>query len=725
MKKIFTILCAALLSVSAFAELAYNATFTQSDFNNSSTVVGKAEGEIIEWDNGEVRCGGTSRGAFSSDAWNWNDKYFVVKLANGVPDKLTFQYVGYFATTNTNVYVKESANGSTWTDLWSTTSNASDWTAVTKTLQPTTRYLRFGFSGNFSASFKDIKVTEKILMGTPNPTALDFGTVKVDDVVEGQTFTLGWTNLTGTATSSDAHFTVTPDAFGEIGANLQTTTFTVSMVTSEAGTFNGTIDIAGRDKSAQVTVTGIVEKYNQTINWAPAEAYNYDAAIPVATATSDLAVSYEIADPSVLVFENGAFRTLHAGTTTVTAKQAGNYKYNAAENVVKTIQVNVPATYGDFEEISCDTPVEFNGVPYTESFAGDVNVGLNYLGGDSLVHVNIIINHATAETVQKTIVYGADESWNGINLSDSTVGQHTVVYTTANVAGCDSVVTLNLTVTKQDAVELTQKLEFCEGDSAEFRGVWYTEAGENEVYAEGEVSDTVYTVVVTVNEPTYEEDTNDRYVGEVVTFEEGWLLRGETPVTEYTIVKADTADLWFILYSTTVNGCDSIFKLDINVELLEPEELEQELFFCPGESIEYRGKVYDGVGKDTVFVEGEVRDTVVYVNVTTLIIDGYDSYATVAAGDVIELDGEWYLGETLVSDTYQTSEEDVAEGLKFIRYEEVEGCQIEVAYIVKVTSREGVENIFVDKSAEKFFRDGVLYIRRGEAVYNANGERVE
>ena len=63
MKKIFTLLTAAWLSVSAFAELAYNATMTQNDFNNASTVT-TAPGETIEWEDSEgaVRCGGTYTG---------------------------------------------------------------------------------------------------------------------------------------------------------------------------------------------------------------------------------------------------------------------------------------------------------------------------------------------------------------------------------------------------------------------------------------------------------------------------------------------------------------------------------------------------------------------------------------------------------------------------------------------------------------------------------------
>ena len=422
---------------------------------------------------------------------------------------------------------------------------------------------------------------------------------------------------------------------------------------------------------------------------------------------------------------NAAGMALKAGTTTLTATAAATAQYykfvrsaQVTVNKAQTLVVPVDLSF------CLGGSVTYRGTEYTA--AGEYNVQATGAVRDTTYQVTVTVLQPTASEENKTIAYGAAETWHGYNLSGYTVGQHDLTYTTTNIAGCDSVVTLHLTVTKQDVVTDTVKLEFCEGDSVEYRGVWYTEAGESEVYAEGQVSDTLYVIEVTVNESEYDEDTNDKYVGEVVLFDEaGWYLRDETPVEAYTVTKADTADLWFVHYSTTEKGCESVFKLSINVELLEAVELEQELFFCPGESVEYRDKVYSEVGKDTLLVEGEIRDTLVYVYVTTLIIDGNVIYATVAAGDAIDFpEGEWYLGETPVSGTYVTSEADVPE-LKFTQDVEVEGCTIVAEYIVTVTSREGIESVFAGKNAEKFFRNGVLYIRRGEAVYTATGERVE
>lgn len=666
-----------MLSLGAFAELGYGVALTQNDFNNTSTVV-KKEG-TIEWDTDHVRCGGASNGiSIGGPSWNWDDKYFDVKLANGVPEQLSFEWAcNNVTSTDPDWYVKESADGTNWTTVWENNSSSASWTAVTKNLKPGTRYLRFCFSGNFAGNFRKIKVTEKIEMGTPSVESLDFGTVKVDADTT-MSFTISWTNLEAAVTSSDAHFTVDPATIGEIGANAQTSTVAVSLVTNEAGTYSGTVTVEGRGKSAQVAVSGSVEKYNQTISWNPAASYDFNASIPVATATSGLAVTYEIANPAVLKFENGAFQPLYAGTTQVTAKQAGNYKYNAAPQVVKTIVITAQPT--------------------------------------------------TAEE-NKSITVGTHENWYEYDLSTYAVGSYQLTHETTNAQGGVHTITLALTVTKQNTVRVPVALECCADDSVEFRGRWWSRPMTFYVDAPGEVADTVYEVTVTINESPSVEEYESAYAGETLEFdEEGWLLRGVTPVDgSYQVTKADTTELFFVRFSHTEKGCEMIQTKYVEVELPDAVDAEQEFAFCEGDSIEYHGEVFTEAGQYELFAEGEFVDTVVTVYVTIYEKEYRElEPRTVAAGETIELpDGEWLLGEETVSGEFVTTEEHVP-GLEFVQYGETnDGCESVVKLTVTVTSREGVENVFVDGKAEKFFLNGELYIRRGEAVYTATGERVE
>ncbi len=444
-----------------------------------------------------------------------------------------------------------------------------------------------------------------------------------------------------------------------------------------------------------------------------------------ATSAAGRTITYAAANTAII---NAEGKAIYAGQTTLTATAAATSEYY---KFVRTAQVTVeaPTTYGDFQQSSCDEAVVFNEQSYEESFAGDVTVGKNYMGGDSIVHVLITINHATSGSDSKTIVYGAQESWNGIDLSGYTVGKHTIPFNTTNLAGCDSTVTLTLTVTKQNAIEVPVALSFCEGGFVEYRDTTYTEAGTDEILVEGETVDTVYQVTVTVNQPYYNEDDETKTVGEAVLFEEdGWLLRGETPVEGvYMTTKADTLDLWFVYYGQTVLGCDSVERLNVTVELQDPYETEANLEMCEGESVEYRGVEYSIAGEYPVLVEDDVRDTLINVIVTVHEKAYAEIERTVLAGEELTLpEGEWTIGDQIVSGTYETLRSDTL-GLEFYQYDETEfGCESVVKLIVTVTPNyEAVENVEAGEKAQKFFRNGVLYIRRGDRLFTTDGREAE
>lgn len=282
-----------------------------------------------------------------------------------------------------------------------------------------------------------------------------------------------------------------------------------------------------------------------------------------AASVAGRAITYEAVDKSII--NNG--KAVYAGTTTLTATAAATDQYY---KFVRSAQVTVtaPTTYGDFEEHSCDTPVEFNGQSYDASFAGDIKVGLNYMGGDSVVHVAITINHATFGTDAMSIVYGDDAEWNGISLKDSTVGVHTVIFVTSNAAGCDSTVTLTLTVNKQAAVEMEYPIEFCAEDQQTYRGVVYTETGSFPLdLIEGTIRDTMITVVVTVHEKILTTEYKEDSVGHVIELPEGEWYLGEELIegSTYELQLEDTTGLEFIHYDETEFGCDSTVKIVVTV----------------------------------------------------------------------------------------------------------------------------------------------------------------
>ena len=120
-----------------------------------------------------VRVGGSSTGPFSSDAWNWDDKYFVLELGTGIPLSVTFNYrTNNAASTGYDWYVAESTDGSTWTNIWTTSSKSTTFASATATTSPTARYLKFCFSGNFAGYFQNIIVNSYQFSSNSTLTAL-------------------------------------------------------------------------------------------------------------------------------------------------------------------------------------------------------------------------------------------------------------------------------------------------------------------------------------------------------------------------------------------------------------------------------------------------------------------------------------------------------------------------------------------------------------------------
>jgi hypothetical protein len=125
---------------------------TSSVFNNA----GKS-GSNCSWNNDKnrVELGNSVLGGF-----NWDSKSFTL-VFDGMPDSLSFQYeCSASGTTGVAVWqVKESADGSNWTQVWIDGAHSDAWQTMHASLKESTRYLQFIYSANFAGYLKDIKVT--------------------------------------------------------------------------------------------------------------------------------------------------------------------------------------------------------------------------------------------------------------------------------------------------------------------------------------------------------------------------------------------------------------------------------------------------------------------------------------------------------------------------------------------------------------------------------------
>ncbi len=312
-------------------------TYTQAMFNDGSITTQKQE---ANWDGDHVRLGGSSTGITSSPAYDWNDKYVVIHFL-GIPDKLSFSCkTNAGAATDINWYVKESADGSNWTDLWSNTSIKDSWTSVTtKQLKSTSRYIKLCYSGNFAGYFRNIKVTE-LHTFAPSSTSLAFEKNDINSEVAAKTFDLNYANVGHniTLTTNDSHFTVSPTTITSIGGE-KTGTYTsisVSYSTAEEHTSNGaTLTIADElGNSTTVNLSGKTVKLQPTVNWSLDAAYfNVDDVLRATNANGLTVTLSSTGNEAYVSCEGNAATMLEAtaGTITIKAHVEGNDIYADAD----------------------------------------------------------------------------------------------------------------------------------------------------------------------------------------------------------------------------------------------------------------------------------------------------------------------------------------------------------------------------------------------------------
>lgn len=193
---------------------------------------------------------------------------------------------------------------------------------------------------------------------------------------------------------------------------------------------------------------------------------------------------------------------------------------------------------------ACDSYTWIDGQTYTASTNVPTWTLTNAAGCDSVVTLNLsVVYHTTGVDVE-----AACDSYTWMNGQTYTVSTNTPTYTLTGINGCDSVVTLNLTVNYSGAD--TMDVAICDG--FEWEGTTYNESGVY-TYQTTTVAgcDSIITIYLTVNHSVETYDT--------LTVDKSELpyLYGERYLTE-----AGDYEIAF----TTVTGCDSTVYLHFVVE---------------------------------------------------------------------------------------------------------------------------------------------------------------
>lgn len=241
-----------------------------------------------------------------------------------------------------------------------------------------------------------------------------------------------------------------------------------------------------------------------------------------------------------------------AGTQDATLTSA-----NGCDSVVTmTLNVNMNTTETiNAEIVENDLPYVLNEVEYTTTNTYVQNLQ-NANGCDSTITLNLTVYMNSTANDEKTVCDNAlPYTWNGVEFTEA--GTQSALLAGQGAHGEDSTVVMTLTVNPTYAV--TDELAICDNELPyTWNGVDFAAAGTQEVTLQSvNGCDSVVTMTLTVN-PTYNETVEDRicvnelpYVFNDTTFEVG-----TQEDTTYT----------YIYNGTSVNGCDSIVTLTLVVD---------------------------------------------------------------------------------------------------------------------------------------------------------------
>jgi gliding motility-associated-like protein len=321
---------------------------------------------------------------------------------------------------------------------------------------------------------------------------------------------------------------------------------------------------------------------------------------------------------------------------------------------------------------------------------------------DSFVVLNLIVNNASAHTINQTICQGQSVQI-GSNTYNST---GTFVITLKNSNNCDSIVTLNLKVNSVTAHTINQTI--CQGQSVQVGGKIFNSTGTFvEILKDINNCDSIVTLNLKVNPKYFLANKQSICYPKSVNF------YGQN---------YNKSGLYYKKFQT-VNGCDSIYELDLRIlRIIGIENYE----FCKGDSLKILNRYVKTSGDyyDTFKIpSGCDSFHLTKVNVRTWPVQQIDT--VLCADDSFIYKNKVYKQAAIISDTIFSNYKTSCHKLKFI-YLDFKNCDTlnECNRILIPTgftpNNDGInEKLSLIVKSEKInIVDFVLYNRWGHIVYN-------
>ena len=206
------------------------------------------------------------------------------------------------------------------------------------------------------------------------------------------------------------------------------------------------------------------------------------------------------------------------------------------------------STTGTDIQTACDSYTWIDGITYTASTSSPTFTLTNAAGCDSVVTLNLTINNSNTGTDTQT----ACDSYTWIDGITYTASTSSPTFTLTNAAGCDSVITLSLTINNSSAS--SSAVTACDSYTWLQNNVTYTTSGAyTDTIANTVGCDSVITLNLTINNSSASSSAVtacDNYT---------WLQNNVT----YTASGAYTDTI-----ANTV-GCDSVISLQLTIDTVD------------------------------------------------------------------------------------------------------------------------------------------------------------
>lgn len=321
--------------------------------------------------------------------------------------------------------LQKNVNSGGWTNVQTYTSSSTTGVNFTATVNDGSANIQLrinntGGSGGRALYIHDVITT---VASFPPPVVSNGST-------SGSVGTAFSFDLSTLATNSPTSYAITGGAL-PAGLSLNTSTGDITGTPTTAGSYSITFTATntGGTSSPAATLSITINKGNQTITFNTPGAVTYGAAPGTlsATASSGLAVSFSSATPTVATVSGTTITYTGAGSSAITATQAGNANWNAATAVIRTQVVNpkaltvsglsgVSKVYDATTTTTATGSALLNGV-----LAGDIgNVSLSGSPVFNFTNANVGTNKPITVT--------------GYTLSGSAAGNYTVTQPTGLTA---------------------------------------------------------------------------------------------------------------------------------------------------------------------------------------------------------------------------------------------------------------------------------------------------